>query len=96
MKAILSVRLLFHYFDLSSAAPAKGVTQRFYTDETTAVTFAEDSVWPRILNSALALVLFVLQADEYWSFFRMGTHCLEDFFGRVRRSSLGDDRSVTL
>jgi hypothetical protein len=95
MKAMLSFRLLLHYFDLSSLPRAKGVTQKFKQDKTTAVTFAEDSVWPRILNSALALVLFVLEADEHWSFSRMGTHCLENFFGLVRRSSLGDDRSVT-
>jgi hypothetical protein len=95
MKAVLSLKLLLHYFDLSSLPRAKGVTQRFSKAETEAVTFAEDSVWPRILNSALALVLFVLQADEHWSFSRMGTHCLENFFGLVRRSSLGDDRSVT-
>jgi hypothetical protein len=95
MKAVLSFKLLLHYFDLSSLPRAKGVTQRFDQDETIAVTFTEDSIWPRILNSALALVLFVLEADEHWSFSRMGAHCLENFFGLVRRSSLGDDRSVT-
>jgi hypothetical protein len=95
MKAMLSFRLLLHYFDLSSLGPAAGVMQTFKKDETMAVTFAEDSVWPRILNSALALVLFVLQADEHWQFSEMGTQCLENVFGRVRRSSFGDDRSVT-
>jgi hypothetical protein len=80
---------------LSSLPRAEGVTQRFNENETEAVTFAEDSVWPRILNSALALVLFILEADEHWSFSRIGTHCLENFFGLVRRSSLGDDCSVT-
>jgi hypothetical protein len=95
MKAVFSFKLLMHYFDLSSIPRAPGVTQRFTREETIAVTFAEDSVWPRILNSALALILFILHAEEHWSFSRMGTHCLENFFGLVRRSSLGDDRSVT-
>jgi hypothetical protein len=95
MKAVLSFKLLMHYFDMSSLPRAEGVTQRFNSEDTIAVTFAEDSVWPRILNSALALVLFVLEADEHWSFSRMGTHCLENFFGLVRRSSHGDDRAVT-
>jgi hypothetical protein len=95
MKAVLAFKLLLHYFDLSSLPHAEGVTQRFLAEETIAVTFAEDANWPRILNSALALVAFTLEADEHWSFSRMGTHCLENFFGLVRRSSLGDDRSVT-
>jgi hypothetical protein len=56
------------------------------------VTFAEDSDWPRILNTALVLIQFVRDATEHWSFARLGTHCLENFFGFVRRCSLGDDR----
>jgi hypothetical protein len=38
------------------------------------------------------LIQFILDADELWSFSRIGTHCLENLFGFVRRSSLGDDR----
>jgi hypothetical protein len=59
-----------------------------------AVTFAEDSVWPVLLNTAFALILFVLDAEEHWSFSRVGTHCLENFFGLLRRESLRDDRYV--
>jgi hypothetical protein len=59
-----------------------------------AVTFAEDSVCPVLLNTALALIRFVLDAEEQSSFSRVGTHCLENFFGLVRRESLGDDRYV--
>jgi hypothetical protein len=47
-----------------------------------------------ILNTALALIRFVLDAEENWCFSRIGTHCLENFFGLVRRGSLGDDRAV--
>jgi hypothetical protein len=59
---------------------------------TAVVTCAEDSDWLRILNSGLPLIQFILDADEPWSFSRLGTYCLENFFGFVRRSSLGDDR----
>jgi hypothetical protein len=89
MKAVLILKLLFHYFDLSSRPRADGVTQRFVVGKMTALTFAEDSAWPRVLNCALGLVAFTLEADKRWSFFRMGTHCLENFFGLVHRSSLG-------
>jgi hypothetical protein len=43
----------------------------------------------------LTLITFTLEADRHWSFSRTGTHFLENFFGLVRRLSLGDDRSVT-
>jgi hypothetical protein len=46
------------------------------------------------LNTALALVQFVLNAEEQWSFSPVGTHCLENILGLVRRESLGDDRDV--
>jgi hypothetical protein len=59
-----------------------------------AVTFAEESVWPVLLNTALALIRFMLDAEEHWWFSRVGTHCLESFFGLVRCESLGDDRYV--
>jgi hypothetical protein len=36
----------------------------------------------------------VLDAEEHWSFSRVGTHCLENFFGLVRRESLGDHHDV--
>jgi hypothetical protein len=38
------------------------------------------------------LIQFVRDADEHWCFSGLGTHCLENFFGFVRRNSLGDDR----
>jgi hypothetical protein len=40
-------------------------------------------------------VVFTIQADDDWSFSRMGSHCLENFFGIVRRHSLGDDRAIS-
>jgi hypothetical protein len=92
-KAILSFKLLHQYYLLSHFPRAQYVTQRFSARAgTKAVTFAEDSDWPRILNTALVLIQFVRDADEHWSFARLGTHCLENFFGFVRRVSLGDDR----
>jgi hypothetical protein len=94
MRAILAFKLLMHFFELTCFPREEGVQQRWGRDAL-AVTFAEDSAWSRILNSALALVVFTLQADEHWSFSRMGSHCLENFFGLVRRSSLGDDRAIT-
>jgi hypothetical protein len=92
LKAVLCFKILMHYFDLSHDICGQGVTRRFRTGSTIAVTFAEDSVWPVLLNTSLALIQFVLCADETWSFARMGTHCLENFFGLVRRESMGDDR----
>jgi hypothetical protein len=44
------------------------------------------------LNTAIALVQFIFNADENWLFSRLGTHCLENFFGFVRKNPLGDDR----
>jgi hypothetical protein len=59
-----------------------------------AVTFAEDSVWPVLLNTAFALIRFVPDAEEHWSFSRVGRNCLENFFGLLRCQSLRDDRYV--
>jgi hypothetical protein len=58
------------------------------------VTFAEDSVWPVLLNTVLALIGFVLDASEDSSLSRTGIHCLGNIFGLVRPESLGHDRSV--
>jgi hypothetical protein len=91
-KAILSFKLLLHYYHLSGFPSDPAVFQRFKSKGAAAVTFAENSDWPRLLNSALAVIAFIMIADEDWSFSRLGTHCLENFFGFVRRSSLGDDR----
>jgi hypothetical protein len=77
---------------LSHFPHALGESQRFHSKTTAAVTFAEDLDWPRILNTAIALIRFMLDADENWSFSRLGTHCLENLFGFVRRNSLGDDQ----
>jgi hypothetical protein len=71
---------------------APGVSQRFHSKTTVAVTFAEDLDWPQILNTAIALIQFILDADENWPFSRLGTHCLENCFGFVKGNSLGDDR----
>jgi hypothetical protein len=74
-KALLSFNLLLHYFDLSFLPRSEGITQRFQRKQTVAVTFAEDSVWPRILNNALILIHFIVVAPPDWSFSRLGTHC---------------------
>jgi hypothetical protein len=91
---VLAFKVLLHSFELSQTICGPGVSGRFVSGTTVAVTFAEDSVWPVLLNTAFALIRFVLDAEEHWSFSRVGTHCLENFFGLVRRESLGDDRSV--
>jgi hypothetical protein len=90
-KATLSFKLLIHDYLLSFFPSAPGVSQRFNSETTVAVTFAETSQWYRILNTALALILFIVDGDENWSFSRLGTHCLENFFGCIRQSSRGDD-----
>jgi hypothetical protein len=94
-KALLSFDLLVHYFDLSFLPRREGVTQRFTKGRTAVVTFAEDSAWPRILNFSLILIYFVLIAPPEWSFSRLGTHCLENFFGFVRQNARADDRTIT-
>jgi hypothetical protein len=91
-KAILSFKLLVHFFYLSWGDHHPSVTQRFTSKRTEALTFAEDSDWPRLLNSALALIQFIVEADGNWSFSRLGSHCLENFFGFIRQNAKGDDR----
>jgi hypothetical protein len=89
----MSFRLLIHYFDLCCGEHSSGVHGRYSEKRgTVAVTFAEDSAWPRILNSSLTLIQFILEADGNWSFSRLGSHCLENFFGFIRQNAKGDDR----
>jgi hypothetical protein len=98
LKALLAFKLLLllllYDFELSHMVCGSGVSRRFISGVTVAVTFAEDSVWPALLNTALALIGFVLDASEDSSLSRMGIDCVENFFGLVRRESLGDDRDV--
>jgi hypothetical protein len=94
-KAILSFKILRHLFDLSVLPCAPGIAKRFRRSATNATTFAEDAAWPSLLNTSIILIQFVLEADEKWSFSRLGTHCLENFFGLIRRESFGDDRYAT-
>jgi hypothetical protein len=94
MKAIASFELLFHYYELSKRERARNVGPT-HRKGVTCLTFAEDCCWARILNTALVLIQFVMIAEPTWSFSRLGTHCLENFFGMVRRCSHGDDRNVT-
>jgi hypothetical protein len=92
-KAVLSFRLLVHYFDLCCGKHYPGVHGRFCEKRgSVAVTFAEDAAWPRILNTSLALIQFILDADGHWSFSRLGSHCLENFFGFIRQNAKGDNR----
>jgi hypothetical protein len=94
LKALLAFKLLLHDFELSHMVCRSGVSRRFISGVTVAVTFAEDSVWPVLWSTALALMGFVLDASDDSSFSRMGTHRPENFFGLLRRESLGDDRDV--
>jgi hypothetical protein len=71
-----------------------GISQRFNRAQTAAVTSAADATWPRLLNWSLILVQFVFDASADWSFSLLGTHCLENLFGLIRRNSFGDDRLV--
>jgi hypothetical protein len=93
-KAVLSFEILLHYFHLSCQPQELGVTKRFSAEKTLALTFADDMGWLRVLNSALCLIEFIRSGDENWSFSRLGTHCLENFFGLVRRNARGDDRFI--
>jgi hypothetical protein len=63
------------YFDPSFLPWSDGITQRFTKCRPAAVTFAEDSVWPCILNLGLTLIRFIVIGDPDWSFARLGTHC---------------------
>jgi hypothetical protein len=58
-KAVGSFYRFIHFFDLSFLPRSEGITQRFDSRRTTAVTFAEDSAWPRILNDNLAFIHFI-------------------------------------
>jgi hypothetical protein len=90
----LSFQLLLHYFHLSLLPHDAHVTKRFYTDKTRVLTFADDAGWLRALNSALILIEFLQSGNDSWSFARLGTHCLENFFGLVRQNARGDDRFI--
>jgi hypothetical protein len=94
-KALLSFYLLLPYFDLSFLPRAQGIAQRFRSRDTVAVTFAEESIWPKLLNNGLTLIHFIIVAPPNWSSSRLGTHCLENFFGFVRQNAHVDDRTIT-
>jgi hypothetical protein len=91
-KAVLSFEILIHYFHLSFLPYCMSVTKRFDKEITTHLTFADDMGWLRVLNSTLCLIEFITSGNENWSFSRLGTHCLENFFGLIRRNARGDDR----
>jgi hypothetical protein len=57
-----------------------------------ALTFAYDCGWLWVLNTAVVLIQFIEAGHETCSLSRLGTHCLENFFGLVRQSSRGDDQ----
>jgi hypothetical protein len=63
-RALFAFQLLLHDVDLSDMAYGSGVSRRSISGVTVAVTFAEDSVWPVLLNTAWALSRFVLYASE--------------------------------
>jgi hypothetical protein len=92
MKAVLSFKLFILYFHLACLPKSFGISQRFNRTQTAAVTFAADATWPRLLNCSLILVQLRLDVSADWSFSRLSTYCLENFFGLIRRNSFGDDR----
>jgi hypothetical protein len=94
LTALLAFKFLLRHFELSHMVCGSGVSRRFISRVTVAVTLAEDSVWPILLKTALGLIGFVSDASEDSSFSRMGTHWLETFFALVHRESFGDDRYV--
>jgi hypothetical protein len=94
-KATLSFDLQLRYFRLSFLPRSEEITQRFDKRRAVSFTFAEDSVWPRILNFALTLIHFILTAPSDWQFSRPGTENLENFGDLVRQNTSVDDRSRT-
>jgi hypothetical protein len=52
-KATLSFGILTQYFNLSRLPHDSGVSQRFDSKTTRAVTFVDDASWLRVLNSTL-------------------------------------------
>jgi hypothetical protein len=89
LKALLAFELLLHYFELSHMLCGSGVSRRFSSGVPLAVTFAEDSVSPVLLNRALALIGSVLDASEDSSFSRTGIHCLDTFCDECPASHWG-------
>jgi hypothetical protein len=90
-KAILSFKLLILYSRVSLFSSAAGLSQPFHPGRATAATFAETFQWHHILNSSLGLILCIIDGDANWSFSRLGTRCLENFFGLIQQNSRGDD-----
>jgi hypothetical protein len=58
-KAILACKFLFHYYQLSHFPHSPDVSQQFHSKTMVAAMFAEDSDWPRILNTSIALIQFI-------------------------------------
>jgi hypothetical protein len=94
MKAALNFKTFIQYIHLAGLPKSFGISQRFNRTQTAAVIFAADATWPDRLHCSLILIQFGLDASADWSFVRLGTHCLENFFGLIRRNSFGDDRFV--
>jgi hypothetical protein len=74
-KAIVSFKLLMGLFHLSDLLHTPGITKRPNRLVTKGLPFADDSQWPRILNSSLAFIQFGLDRESSWCFSRVGTHC---------------------
>jgi hypothetical protein len=94
-KAIVNFKLLMRLFHLSDLPHAPGITKRVNRLVAKALTFADDSQWPRVLSSSLALIQFVLDGESSWCFSLVGTHCFENFFGLICGHSFGDHRFQT-
>jgi hypothetical protein len=88
--AKLFFQLLHNLFLISRRPHAPGIKSTF-RQGATATTLTTDINWIKLLNTAIGLVCYVVQAGSTGCGDRFGTHCLENFIGLVRRLSCGTD-----
>jgi hypothetical protein len=80
-----------HYYRVSFVPYDIGITKQHSAKVTRCITFTDDCGRLCVMNTALVLIGFINEGKENWSFSRLGTHCLENFFGLARESAHGDD-----
>jgi hypothetical protein len=93
-KVALSFQLLTHYFNLSCLPHDAGISQRFCSKTTLAVTVVEDAGWLRILNPTLILINAIISGDENWSCSRLGTQ--SKFLGSAWNAEVGHKQTSIL
>jgi hypothetical protein len=91
-KVVLSFEILMHYYHLSFFPYGIGIAKWYSAKVTRCITFTNHGGWLRVLNTALVLIGFINDGKENWLFSTLGTHYLENFFGRVRQNAHSDDR----